>query len=452
MGIGITSGVMYNFPIESIRRGLKYIGIIYFFINLFVIIINHLLFSLKYLIFPYILKNDKRYQIKLFDLMHKPQLSVFLGASQMSFVTMVNMLHYLRPNWIIANFVLWWIVFFQSMCCVIFVTFFNFSNFTNPIKRKRKKKILNNINNDIEKQNLDDISINSLHSINSSLKSKSKLKLKSKFKSITMDDRFNSIVPVLMLPLVTCTVTASSGGLILSTLEDSKLMISMIIILIMLLSIALIGSFLCLNVIFVRLYIMGLPKNNLSFTLFVPIGLMGQSSWGYLLVSKEFIRTIKKGGFKIIGMKSNEMNSNFNSNLFENIIMIMSLIISISLIAFGILLTIWSILGVLYWYIGFPRIGKFKEKFLISNYDKKIYYIGMIFWSPTMWAATFPLATISLSSHEIFNITELIGFKILSTIYGISVIIITTWCMIGTFLFIVPWGKIRGVYNNNNNK
>lgn len=447
MGIGITSVIMYNFPIHSIRKGIRYIGIIYFFINLVVIFINHTLFSLKYLIFPYLYSNDKRYSTRIIDLLHKSNLAVFMGASTMSFSTVVNMLYYLKPNWGIAILVLWWINVFQSLCCAFFVPFFLFSNATNKINKTKFER--NTI--DLEKFTKN---VNINH---------------------TSTSKLDKVTPTILLPLVTCTVAAATGGLVMNLFNNSNLLISMIIVIIMLWSVAVCSSFILLGVFFTRLFAYGLPKNSASFTTFVPIGVMGQGSLGAMLTLNKLGELIETNGFSIIGLVNlDNSNANSNSNnefnqfnqLFKNILTLIGIIIALILTAFGVILTIWGILSVLYWYIGWPRIHNNLEidslndktfKFSNNNNNnindnkkkKRKGRNSYVLWTPTMWAATFPFATMALANNELFIITNIIGFKIVATIYAWAVIIITTWCMICTAIYIVPYKKLYKSLKNS---
>lgn len=446
MGIGMSAGIMYNFPIECIRRGFRYIGIIYFFINLVVIVLNHVLFALKYMIFPYVLPYDERYTATVIDLMHEPRLAVFMGASQMSFVTMVNMLHYLKPGWSVAVFTLWWIVFAQTLSCAFFVMFFILSHATNPIGKSRFERRAP----DLERQ--------------SSTERDETHEMSSVANALTVTpktaSKLHQVSPTLLLPLLTCTVTAASGGLITSSLEHPHLILAMVIVTTMLLAVALLSSLLVLAVVFARLFAYGLPRNNAAFTMFVPIGLMGQGSLAALLISKQLVRAIHKTGFALLGMSDAGQAPGSPLHLLaENLILLVGVFIALSLTAFGVLLTGWAVLSVAYWYVGFPRIGWFlavdprqdrvvrtdwtaaKEATIAASRRRRMrpYYV---LWTPTMWAATFPLGTIAFAMRELHEVTGVTGFQIVSTIYAFAVILVTTWCMLCTAVYIVPWKRL----------
>lgn len=378
MGVGITSGIMYNFPIKSIEKGMKFVGIIYFFINLVILVINHSLFICKY--------NKME---KIWKILHEPHLTIYFGASSMSFTTMINMLFFLKPNWKTAIFTLWWINFFQAICCIFFITFFLLSYPTNIYQKKHLEEGFFEHN---------------------------KLREKNEFLS--------KVTPAYLLPLVTTTVTSASGALISSIIDGEKYLLSMIIVTFMLFGVAITSSIVFIPIIFTKILTFGLPKFNNSFTMFVPIGIMGQGGFSILLNSINLIRYLKL---------TNIVNNETQLIIIDKIIKIQGLGISILFLSFGILLTIWGILTIGYWYIGWPN----------SYHNNKKKHNKVRYWTPTMWAATFPFGTISLSSLEIYKITNIRGFQILSTIYGFTVIIITTWCMIGTLVYVIPW---KGIY------
>lgn len=414
MGIGMCSGIMYNFPIQSARRGFKYVGLIYFFTNLVVLTINHILFILKYMILPYTsCNNNKRYEYNttFMNLMERPEMAVFMGASSMSFTSMINALKYIKPNWNVALQVLWWINFFQALSCILIVQFFLMAYPTHRLHRLKNNDHGNGNGINDDKHNVNDEAMHLL----------------------------KKVMPAHVLPLVTCTVTAASGGLVMQGVStNGGYLLALVIINFMMLSAALGTTLLTIPVIFVRYYVWGIPPRGGSFTTFVPIGLMGQGGLGTVLIARGFLRMLDGGnGFSKVGLPviRGEMFI-----VFENAILVMAVAVSMFLASLGVVLTVWGVLSVCYNYIGWPH----QEKRLHSRSDGDITVKGgrVVVWTPTMWAATFPLGTICLSTHEIYDVTGIVGFKILSSIYAFAVIIITTWCMVGTALYVVPWSEL----------
>lgn len=372
MGIGITSNVLYTFPIEVVRRGFHYVGLVYFFINLAVVAITHLLFLLKYIVFPKM--YPERYPTTFWEFVHDGTKNVFLGASSMSITTIVNMMYLLRPNWWKFVWSIWWLNFVQAISNTLIVFFFIFSSSTSKEFRHQGKQVFVKVN------------------------------------------------PSIMLPLVTCTVTSASGTQITEILPR-EYQLAMMIITTMLLIVAIFSSFVAISVLFTRFFNFGIPKNGASFTMFIPIGIMGQ------------------GGIAILVNSQNICNYYNVIDVVRDVGVALGAILSISLLALGVLFTVWGCLSVFYVYIGWPS-PHMRDKLEVNmRGDRLLKWLDfeLVYWTPTMWAATFPFATIALSSREVWVVSGISGFRVLSCIYGFAVIAITTWCMLATMLFVIPW-------------
>lgn len=407
MGIGMCASVMHGFPIESVRRGMKYVGYIYFFTNIVVIAVTHLLFTLKYMIFPAIFKNDPRYNNKFLDLLHTPNMAVFMGASAMSVTSMINIINDVRPNWHTFIWVLWWINFWQSIGCCFIVFFFimttvNFQQFHN----EEKKEV------EIGKTGL-----------------------------ISLTD----VSPTLILPVITLTVAAACGANIAINVSNgiASRLITMIILTTMMTSVAVCLSFILLGVIFTRFFALGIPAYGSSFSMFVPIGFLGQSSWFILDNSKNLFYLIEKHGYESLGLRP----TTDVLDTVHNMLLIFGVFSAISLTGFGIAITIYGIFSVMYWYVGWPKV----PRNIVTNVGDVIFRIEkeFILWTPTMWAATFPLGTIYLSCNAIHRETGILGFKIVAAVYAFAVIAITSWCMLCSVIYLLPWYRNESVQNRN---
>ncbi|TID14139.1 hypothetical protein CANINC_004785 [Pichia inconspicua] len=391
MGIGMCASIMYNFPIESVRRGMKYVGYIYFFTNIAVIAITHLLFTLKFILFPIILPNDIRYKRKFFDLLHTPDLAVFMGASSMSLTSMINIINDVRPHWHTFVWVLWWINFWQALGCSFIVFFFimTSANFQESEK------------------------------INSST------------------GRLIDISPTLILPVITLTVTAACGAHISINVSNgvASRLITMLILTSMMTATAVCLSFVLLGVIFTKIFAFGIPQYGNAFSMFVPIGFLGQSSWCLLTNSKNVSYLIENHGYEIIGLRPTVDVL----DTVHNMLLLFGIFSAISLTSFAISITIYGTFSVMYWYIGWPKV----PRNIIASVDDVIFKIKkeFIFWTPTMWAATFPLGTVFLSTNAIYHETNIIGFKIVASIYAFAVVVITSWCMFCSGVYFIPWYK-----------
>lgn len=390
MGIGMCASIMNSFPIESVRRGMKYVGYIYFFTNIVVIAITHLLFLLKFIVFPTIYPNDSRYKHKFFDLLHTPDLAVFMGASSMSLTSMINMVHSMRPNWHTFTWVIWWINFWQALGCTFVVFFFIMTSANFKRDETSKKSML------------------------------------------------DTITPTLLLPVITCTVTGASGAYIAITVSagNSSHLITMIILTTMMTAVAVCLSFILLGVIFTRIFSYGIPSYGNSFSMFVPIGFLGQGSWCALTNSKNLSYLIQTYGYETIGLR----HTVDVIDTVHNILMIFGIFFASSLTAVGIAFTIFGIFSVGYWYIGWPKVPRniiFGVEDVVVKFEREF-----VLWTPTMWAATFPLGTMFLSNNGLYQETNLIGFKIVASIYAFAVVIITSWCMFCSLVYLLPWNQM----------
>lgn len=397
MGIGITAGIMYEFPIISIRRGMKYVGLVYFFINLVTFIITHVLFILKYLVFPSIYKNDPRYKVTFFKLLHTP-VTVFLGCSVMGGTTLVNMLYFMKPTWWIALYTLWTINYISAFLTACGAGFFLLTTATH-------------------------------------------------MKPDQLIEAFSQLTPAYFLPFVTCTVSAASGALISNSIPHPHLVLANVIIGVMLWSMALAISIFLFAVFLTRLLVVGIPKGPAAFTVFIPLGVLGQGSFGIMLLCSHLGKLIVNQNFSIIGFPNLDIETKY-LQIFSNGCNLFGVFSSLVLAGFGVLFTFWAIFSVCYWYIGWPNIPLSTTNYHAENISEDDIYITVngrkfCLWTPTMWACTFPMGTLALAFNELWNLTSINGFKIMATIYAFTVILTTTYCMIFTLLFVVPWKAIH---------
>ncbi|ODV84966.1 hypothetical protein CANARDRAFT_23525 [[Candida] arabinofermentans NRRL YB-2248] len=362
MGTGITSAVLYNFPIDSIRVGSKYVGIVFFFINLVAFFVIHILFFLRYFCFY------KRYDnVSFISLLKNHRLNVFLGAEVMGICTIINMIHYLKPNWRIFTYCLWWINVVLSFLSAWGIAFIMFA-----------------IN---EYKNTD-------------------------------------LNATILLPIVTLTVTASTGCIVGSSFMDYPMwQLSTDIVTYMLWGNAIMMSLPLISVYFYKLLVFGIPQKKNIYSSFIPIGIMGQGAYAILLnFSNLGTLIVEHDGLSILGL-----NHDFSKEtllLVQSMLHLSSISISLFLMSMGFALTVIAILSILKYGI----------------YHK---------WVKTMWAATFPMGTMSVGFTQIYHITGLLGFKIMGTIYGVMLILITTFCLVNTFLYEFPHRKVFDIIRGN---
>ncbi|ESW96229.1 putative membrane protein [Ogataea parapolymorpha DL-1] len=282
MGLGITSLVMYNFPIEQVRVGMRYMGIVYFFIDLVAFIIIHALFFLRY----FVLFN--RYdRVSFWGLLKDHRLSVFLGAEVMGFGSLINMIRYLRPEWTLFTYTLWWIQVALSLFCAWGVTF-----------------LMMAVNN------LDASDLNA----------------------------------TILLPVVTLTVASSTGSIVSGKLDSASWKLSSEIVTFMLLSNALLLAFPLLSVYFYKLLTSGLPSKSSIYSCFIPIGMLGQGAFAMLLNFQQLADLLQNEPalIKVTALLSQE-----SLQVVAALLQLGSVYVAMSLVSMGICVTMIAIFGVL---------------------------------------------------------------------------------------------------------
>ncbi|KAG7838375.1 hypothetical protein KL943_000451 [Ogataea angusta] len=281
MGLGITSSVMYNFPIEQVRVGMKYVGIVYFFIDLVAFIIIHALFFLRY----FVLFN--RYDgVSFWGLLKDHRLSVFLGAETMGLGSLINMIHYLRPEWSLFTYTLWWIQVALSLLCAWGVTF-----------------LMMAVNN------LDASNLNA----------------------------------TILLPVVTLTVASSTGSIVSAELDSARWKLSSEIVTFMLLSNALLLAFPLISVYFYKLLTLGLPSKASIYSCFIPIGVLGQGAFATLLNFQQLAELLQNEPELI---KATALLSQEFLQVVAALLQLGSIYVAMSLVSMGICITVMATLGV----------------------------------------------------------------------------------------------------------
>ncbi|VEU23344.1 DEKNAAC104687 [Brettanomyces naardenensis] len=282
------------------------------------------------------------------------------------------MIYFLKPEWYIFAYVLWWINVALSLLAGWGITFVVFG-----INRFKEKEV-------------------------------------------------NATI---LLPAVTMTVVASTGSLISESFMDHpSWQLSSDIVTFLLwanavaLSVFLIGSY------FQKLLIHGLPPKSAIYTCFIPIGILGQGGWAIQLNYRDLGQLIVSlGGFKLVNMDI-ELSPE-SLQLINAMLNFTALSVALFLASFGVCLTVVSIMSVIYH--GRPPL-----------------------WTRNMWASTFPLGTMALSFNQMYITTGLKGFLVIGTIYSVMLVLMTTYCMIGTALFEIPhkqiWKALKGLESTTN--
>lgn len=279
---------------------------------------------------------------KKWPILSDPKLSVFLGAYSLGWSTIVNMTHYVsKSNFVIGTFVFWWINVAMALFCGWLVVFLLFA------KSEIKPSELN---------------------------------------------------PTLILPVLPLTVCAASGALIADSLPPHLELLT-IVISYLLWSNSLCVGFLFIGIFFWNFLTSTVPAKPAAFTIFVPMGLLGQGAWGILnqgLNTKKYI-----------------INQTSLSNDMGNVFHYLSLPPALFLLGFAFF---WSFLSVS------TCIMRGKQPF-----------------NKGWWAMTFPIGTVSLASKAVYVSFGWETFRVISAIYGIVCVFTVVVCLIGSLLYEVPF-------------
>ncbi|KAG7194654.1 Plasma membrane sulfite pump involved in sulfite metabolism [Scheffersomyces spartinae] len=378
MGTGIASCILYRFPYPA--EWLKVCGVIMFGFAVFFFLTSMFFFTwscLKY----------KGYWSKFNS---DTAIAPFMGCLAMGYTTLVNFLYFLTlKRWIIGIYVLWWIAVLMSLYCAIVVFYFAL------IAKKHGNQ------NELDPRNL--------HS-------------------------------VLLLPIVTLTVVASSGGLFLQDLPTLNLKITTMFFIYILWSNAIALATIILAVYFWKLLVYKVPPTNMVFTSFLPIGVLGQGAFAILLFGKnaatlvadhtdtlitsDHIRFLNEVGIKGLQISGNDLGA-----ILASIFVFITSFIALLLISFGYFCTVIAIISCL------SKIRPFTK-----NYNRKFAYHphdthklrGLIGFNRSFWAMTFPLGTMSLSNTELSVLFgDCNAFKVVGAMYGTSLIVIVLVCIGG---------------------
>lgn len=286
-----------------------------------------------------LLFDEKRKHILI-----NPQFNVFLGCYAMGFTSWVTGLHYLTDQrFPIAIYCLWWVGIFMAL----FTGWFIFFNLI-----KSSKLIIEEMNSTV------------------------------------------------LLPIVALTVISSQGQIIFNSLPEN-LKLSTIVISYLLWSNAMVVAFIITTIYFYRLLFFKLPPKGMIFTSFIPIGFLGQGSFGIQLFGSNLYDYL---------IEENEIQA----EIFKAV----SLLSGLFLQSVGFFFTFFAISSII------------AHKFQKFNYS--------------FWAITFPLGTMSLAANETYKLTQWTTFRVLASIFGVILLLITTSCIIGSlYLILKPIPKLE---------
>ncbi|EGW33013.1 uncharacterized protein SPAPADRAFT_60338 [Spathaspora passalidarum NRRL Y-27907] len=285
---------------------------------------------------------------------YDPSVSIFMGVYSMGFTTIVNGVHYLlNGKYPIFVWVLWWIGVFMAVYNATFIFYFSFLSKLNEHKLKD----------------------------------------------------MNSTI---FLPIVCPCVVSSSGNLVAMTLTNPNHRVVTSIASFMLLCVSLVLYHGLGAIYMARLVLVKIPDTYQIFTMFLPIGFLGQSSYSIMLFGTNM--------YDFIPDKTLASSLFFPCALF-----------AMCLLAGGYIFTFLAIISTL------SKIKPFAR-----NLNPEITGYGLIKWNKGYWTMTFPLGTMSLGNIEISRSIGLIPggfelkfFKVFSCMFSVAVVIICLINLVG---------------------
>ncbi|CAH6723316.1 sulfite efflux pump Ssu1p [[Candida] jaroonii] len=300
-----------------------------------------------------------------------PKLAPFMGCYAMGYNSLVNELYFITgKSWIIGIFVLWWISVFLCIYTSFIIFFFTFLNKT---KKSNHFPL----------------------------------------------DNFNA---TLLLPIVALTVTSSAGEIFAMDLPNQTLQLITIFVSYILWSIAIAMSFVVLTMIFHKYVVHKIPNTTIIFTTFIPIGFLGQGAFSVLQFGKNIHEWVNLNKDTIQALPIDIVNG------LDNSLLIFSSLFGLFLFSFGYFNTFVAIASVLSKIItenpNPMHAAKYSGKRSVLN--------GLIRYNKGFWAMTFPLGTMSISNTLFGNLFDILTFKVIGAIYGVSTVVITLGCVVGS--------------------
>ncbi|CUM66686.1 uncharacterized protein PRCAT00004364001 [Priceomyces carsonii] len=380
MGTGMASSLLYNFPYPG--KWLEVCGIILWGIAIFFFFVALASLSVVFV------KDYKRLVELHMDISEAP----FMGCLAMGYGTLLNMLFYLtRTSWIVGVWVLWWIEVVLSLYTFAIVFY------VVALAKNRNR------DNHLPPKDLN---------------------------------------ATLLLPVVTLSVAAASGGLFVSDLPSTRLKIITLVVCFIIWANAILMGLIIITIYFWKLIVYKIPSTSLVFSSFLPIGILGQGGFGILLFGHNIFELIMDNHSRVpisnylsyIPPKYFEsIGTETISYVIGSVILFSSALAAMFITAFGHYITFVAIISCLSKIRPFTK--HYDEEFSYAPHNAfffKRQFAGFIKFNRNFWAMTFPLGTMALSNTEfwrVFNGME--AFRVIGTIYAVTVIFIVLGCIIG---------------------
>ncbi|ODQ77454.1 hypothetical protein BABINDRAFT_163469 [Babjeviella inositovora NRRL Y-12698] len=382
MGMGVTANILENdYPI--LRRFFYDVSLIFFVINVFVFIVLIAAFCIAIARNPWL--RTRRWFIN-------PSLAGFLGCLSMGFTTIINYIHAITGTKVIVFvYALWWINVVTSLfTCFVITSFY----FVPPLDQNRET---NKYANKITPQTL------------------------------------NS---PLLLPVVPMMVVASAGNVIWPSLP-AQLQFSTLLVTAMLWSVAMALAFMLMAIYLWKLYVYKFPVKCMVFTGFLPVGVLGQSSYGVLILGRNVFAFMTQESHKYLSIFMMEGLTNTPNAVLYLCwgLRYLTVFVSLFLMSLGFFFTFIALFSIAYYIMVSPQNNS------ITGWRWIAYHKGF-------WSMTFPLGTMALSlleNHKTFP--HILFFKIAGLMYSLSLLFVVLGCMMGV-VYEFPWRDLYRPYES----
>lgn len=373
MGTGISLNIMYNFPWPA--HWLRVCACIMFGVAMF-----FFCWLTVFLVVATVKRPERRIAFTW-----DPDVAPYMGCMAMGYMTLVNFIYYLaKPHHrltLVGIFVLWWILVALSVYTGVIVFFLCYIG-----KNKYAHKL-----------------------------------------------KHHDLHLTILLPIVTITVALSQGNIFLLDLPRVNLQVLTFIVTFLLWAVAVGVAFMITTINLSRLFIHKLPPTSLVFTLFLPVGFLGQGGYGVALMGYNLHHLI-------MGLSS-DMHSKYMAfmALLENMAVVKEIVATVFILVFSMVDAV--LLGLGYFFTAlavFSCVAKLKPFAKTPNSQHVHSRYGFIYFSRAFWAMTFPLGTMSLAQSQLeknFG-PGLMFFKAMGATYAVVLFVITIGCVIGVFCYV----------------
>ncbi|KAJ5215595.1 C4-dicarboxylate transporter/malic acid transport protein [Penicillium cinerascens] len=336
MGTGIVSILLHNLPYNSVW--LYWLSVIVFAFNVFLFVLFSIISFARYTLFRGLWTS----------MLNHPTQSLFLGTFPMGLATIINMICFVCvPAWgswaATLAWTLWWIDVVISLANNMYLPF----------------------------------AIMSRHS-----------------------NQLSGMTAAWLLPIVSTIVAAASGGIVASVLKNEQHALWTIIVSYILWGTGVPLAMMVLVMYFHRLTIHKLPPREVIVSVFLPLGPLGQGSFGIMQLGKEAMRVFP------------QTNS-----------------LPAQVAAGTVLYIVGFMVGLIMW--GFALVWLF---FALASIRRSKFPFNM-----GWWGFTFPIGVFTVSTTTLAKELPSLFFKVLGTIFSVAVVLL--WVVVSVGTIIQTWQR-----------